>query len=174
MVKAPRVPPGCGEALGNPLLFNKYQQDFQEARRQRFCLQCKTLGRMNPETGTFTCPKCQTVHVSNLTAPRVFDRLLVLAGRGGGKTLIGAHACREEMMVPNSIGWAMGPTFKILHDSTFPTLVGLIDPRLGRSRWEPEEHMELTLLNGAMVAFRSLEDPERARGPHGDRLRLVR
>jgi Zn finger protein HypA/HybF involved in hydrogenase expression len=64
MVKAPRVPPGCGEALGNPLLFNPYQQDFQEARRQRFCLQCKTLGRMNPETGTFTCPKCKTVHVS--------------------------------------------------------------------------------------------------------------
>jgi hypothetical protein len=27
--------------------------------------------------------------------------------------------------------------------------------------------MEITLLNGAMVAFRSLEDPERARGPHG-------
>ena len=117
------------------------------------------------EVGCFTCSKCGIVHTSNLTAPRVYDKFLVLSGRGGGKTLIGAHACREEMMIPNSIGWVMGPTYKILHDSTFPTLIRLISPSWVKD-WD-QEHMELHLKNGALVAFRSLEDPERARGPHG-------
>ncbi len=159
-----RLPPGCGEGLGDVLLYNPYQAAFQEARRKRVCLNCHTLGSMT-ENSTFTCLKCALVHTSNLTAPRAYDRLLVLAGRGGGKTLIGAHACREEMLVPNSIGWVMGPTYKILHDSTFPTLVRLIDPKWV-ARWDPE-NMEIKLHNGALIAFRSLEDPERARGPHG-------
>ena len=122
------------------------------------------MGAMS-ENGTFVCKKCGTNHVSNLTAPRAFDRFLVLAGRGGGKTLIGAHAAREEMMIPNSIGWVMGATYKILHDSTFPTLVRRINPEWV-ARWDPE-HTEITLRNGALIAFRSLDDPERARGPHG-------
>ena len=162
--KQTRLPPGCGAGVDEPLLYNPYQQAFQQARRLRYCLTCKLTGSMT-ENGVFVCPKCQISHTSNLTAPRVYDRLLVLAGRGGGKTLIGAHAAREEMMIPNSIGWVMGPTYKILHDSTFPTLVRLIPPHWIR-RWD-SEHMEITLHNGAMVAFRSLEDPERARGPHG-------
>lgn len=161
---AVRLPPGCGEDLGEVLLANPYQTDFMEKRRLRFCLVCKTQGSMDANCN-FTCLKCGTVHHSNLTAPRVFDRFLVLAGRGGGKTLIGAHACREEMLVPNSIGWVMGPTFKILWDSTFPTLIRRIPPEWVK-RWDPE-HDELILVNNAKVAFRSLEDPERARGPHG-------
>lgn len=163
-MKATHLPPGCGADLEKPLLENPYQQSFMKARRLRFCLNCKTMGTMN-ENCQFVCLKCQTQHVTNLTAPRVFDRFLVLAGRGGGKTLIGAHAAREEMLVPNSIGWVMGPTYKILHDSTFPTLVRLIPPSWVK-KWD-SEHLEITLMNGAMVAFRSLEDPERARGPHG-------
>jgi phage terminase large subunit len=159
-----RLPPGCGEDLDKPLLFNPYQDAFMEARRQRFCLNCKTIGRMD-ENCNFICQKCQQKHDSNLTAPRLFDRLLVLAGRGGGKTLIGAHAAREEMLIPNSIGWVMGANYKLLHDSTFPTLVRLINPEWVK-RWDPE-HMEIILNNGAKVAFRSLEDPDRARGPHG-------
>jgi hypothetical protein len=164
LVRDIHFPPNCGVDLDKPLLFNAYQQQFQEARRLRYCLVCKTVGSMDMQGG-FTCTTCQTVHTSNLTAPRVYDRLLVLSGRGGGKTLIGAHAVREEMMVPNSIGWVMGPTYKILHDSTFPTLIKLI-PKDWVKKWD-QEHMELTLKNNAMVAFRSLEDPERARGPHG-------
>lgn len=161
---AVRLPPGCGNDRDKPFLFNPYQDAFQKARRQRFCLNCKTLGSMN-ENCQFICPKCLMEHGSNLTAPRVFDRLLLLAGRGGGKTLIGAHAALEEMQVPNSIGWVMGPNHKWLHDSTFPTLVRLIDPAWVE-HWDAE-HMEIKLKNGALVAFRSLEDPDRARGPHG-------
>lgn len=163
-VKTVRLPPNCGADLEEPLLYNPYQAQFMKDRRLRFCLNCRTVGSMN-ESSVFVCTKCERKHDSNLTAPRLFDRFLLLAGRGSGKTLIGAHGAREEMMVPNSIGWVMGPTYKILHDSTLPTLVRRIPPHLVK-RWDPE-HMELTLINNAMVAFRSLEDPDRARGPHG-------
>lgn len=159
-----RLPPGCGEDLHLPLLHNPYQEAFQNARKARYCLHCHTIGQMD-DNSAFTCPTCKTVHESNLTAPRVNDQLLAVAGRGGGKTLIGAHAARAEMMAPNSIGWVMGANYKLLHDSTFPTLVRLLKPEWIR-RWDPE-HMEITLQNNAKVAFRSLEDPDRARGPHG-------
>ncbi len=159
-----RLPPGCGEDCDEPLLENPYQTDFMAKRRMRFCLNCKTMGSMDVNS-VFVCKKCERKHESNVTAPRAYDRFLLLAGRGGGKTLIGAHAAREEMLVPNSIGWVMGATYKILHDSTFPTLVRRIPPQWVK-RWDPE-HMEITLINNALVAFRSLDDPERARGPHG-------
>lgn len=162
--KMVRLPPGCGEDLNEPLLDNPYQQKFQADRRLRFCLHCKTQGSMDVDA-TFVCKTCGMAHTSNLTAPRVYDRFLLLAGRGSGKTLIGAHAVREELQVPNGITWVMGATFKILHDSTFPTLVRRIPPSWVK-RWDPE-HEEITLLNGHLVAFRSLDDPERARGPHG-------
>jgi hypothetical protein len=162
-MKLTHLPPNCGADLDVPLLFNPYQQAFQDARRQRYCLDCKTVGETAMD-GIFRCV-CGKVHYTNLTAPRVFDRLLVLAGRGGGKTLIGAHAVREEALVPNGIIWVMGPTFKVLHDSTFPTLIRLIPPDWVK-KWDAE-HMELTLQNDTLIAFRSLEDPERARGPHG-------
>lgn len=162
-----RLPPGCGKDLEVPVLENPYihgPQGFDAARRLRFCLNCKTVGSSDINM-RLKCGKCGMEHTNNLTAPRVFDRFLLLAGRGGGKTLAGAHAARSEMLVPNSIGWVMGATYKILHDSTFPTLIGLI-PSQWVTSWD-QEHMELRLTNGALVAFRSLDDPERARGPHG-------
>ncbi len=161
------LPPGCGRTLDEPLLYNEYQQRFQRARRMRFCFNCKTLGQMD-ENSQFTCIGCGHTHNGrwgNLTAPRAFNRFMLLAGRGGGKTLVGAHAVREELLIPDALWWVLGPTYKILHDSTFPTLVGLIPPSWVK-KWD-SEHMEITLKNGAMVAFRSLEDPDRARGPHG-------
>lgn len=167
MASAVRLPPGCGKLLDEPLLYSEFQQRFIRARRQRFCLACKKFGSMN-EVGQFTCAGCNTTHDGrwgNLTAPRAFNRFLLLAGRGGGKTLIGAHAVREELMIPGAVWWAMGASYKLLHDSTFPTLVGLLHPNWIK-RWDPD-HMEITLQNDAMVAFRSLEDPDRARGPHG-------
>ena len=161
---AVRLPPGCGADLDEPILHNPYQEAFQAARRLRFCLNCRTQGSMD-ENCQFTCKTCATKHESNLTAPRVNDQLLAVAGRGGGKTLVGALAAREEMMAPNSIGWVLGANYKLLHDSTFPTLVRRLNPAWIQ-RWDPE-HMEITLTNNAKVAFRSLEDPDRARGPHG-------
>lgn len=166
-VKTKRLPPGCGALLTEPYLYNPYihgPEGFFAALRKRVCLKCRTMGVME-EDGTFHCLKCGTTHVNNLTAPRAFNKFLLLAGRGGGKTLAGAHAVRQELMIPNSTWWAMGPTYKILWDSTFKTLVGLLNPDWIKT-WDAE-HEEITLLNNSKVAFRSLEDPERARGPHG-------
>jgi hypothetical protein len=162
-----RMPPGIGKLLEEPLLYNEYQQRFTRARRMRFCLNCKTMGAMN-EMGQFTCQKCGLEHNGrwgNLGAPRAFTNFLLLSGRGGGKTLIGAHAVREELMIPGAVWWAMGASYKLLWDSTFPTLVGLLHPQWIK-QWD-SEHVEITLKNDAKVAFRSLEDPDRARGPHG-------
>lgn len=87
---------------------------------------------------------------------------MLRAGRRSGKSVIGAHAVREELLVPGSIWWVCGPTFKILHDATMPTLLRLIPPSWVKN-WS-EDHLELTLTNNSMVQFRSLDDPERARG----------
>lgn len=159
------LPPGIGEDLGEPVLYNPYLEEFQKARRQRLCLVCNKLWSMTSPLGIHVCPHCKTPHPNNTTAPRIFDNFLLLAGRGGGKTYGGAHAAREEMLIPKSIGWVMGATYKILHDSTFPTLIRRIPPDWVK-HWDGE-NWELTLKNDAMVAFRSLDDPERARGPHG-------
>ena len=150
------LPPNCGVDINKPLKFNKFQQAFQQARRKRFCLTCKTVGSMD-ETSRFVCAKCHTTHTSNLTAPRVYLRLMLRAGRRGGKSLIGAHAAREEMMVPNSLGWVCAPTYRILHDATMPTLLRLIPPQWVKN-WN-QDRLELTIHNGAMVVFRSLDDP---------------
>lgn len=162
-----RLPPGTGKLLEEPLLYQEYQQRFVRARRMRFCLNCRTSGSMD-EMGAFTCATCKLPHNGrwgNLTAPRAFNRFLLLAGRGGGKTLVGAHAVREELMIPGAVWWVMGANYKLLWDSTLPTLTGLLHPQWIK-RWDPE-HVEITLKNDSVVAFRSLEDPERARGPHG-------
>jgi len=150
------LPPSCGADLNKPLKYNPFQQAFQAARRKRFCTVCKTTGSMDA-TSRFTCRKCGTNHTSNLTAPRVFMRLMLRAGRRGGKSLIGAHAAREEMMVPNSLGWVCAPTYRLLHDATMPTLLRLIPPQWVKN-WN-QDRLELVLHNGAMIVFRSLDDP---------------
>src|SRR5262245_9202237 len=73
------------------LLYNPYQQAFMEARRQRLA------------DGT-----------------RAYNRLCIIAGRRGGKTMIGAVAAVEEMAVPNSMGWCVAPTYMDLHDYLMP------------------------------------------------------
>ncbi len=162
-----RLPPGCGSLINEPLLYQEYQQRFTRARRLRFCLSCRTIGSMD-EMGRFQCAKCGKEHNGrwgNLSAPRAFNTFSLLSGRGGGKTLIGAHAVREELMIPGAVWWILGPTYKMLWDSTFPTLSGLLHPDWIK-RWDGDKQ-EITLKNDSVAAFRSLEDPERARGPHG-------
>lgn len=154
---AKRLPPEIGLDVGKPLLHNPYQQELLRARRMRFAPCCHKIGFCGDD-GLFRCPSCgteQTMH-----APRVYRRLGAFAGRRGGKSVVGAHAAREEMLVPNSIGWVAGPTEKILHDATMPTLLKLI-PAEWCAHWDAE-HQELRLVNGALVMFRSLHDPDRA------------
>lgn len=150
-----RLPPNIGLDVGKSLLYNPYQQSFLRARRMRYAACCKKIGFCGTD-GLFRCPVCGRV---DMNAARVYRRLGIFAGRRGGKSVIGAHGAREEMLVPNTLGWVCGPSYKILHDATMPALLKLI-PREWCANWD-QEHLELTLVNGAQVQFRSLDDPDR-------------
>lgn len=156
---AKRLPPGCGLDLHRTLLFNPYQVEFQKARRLRFCTACKRV--VMPAAGTLKCD-CLVTHRDNTTFPRLYKSLHLRAGRRSGKSLGGAHAVREELSVPNQKWWVCGPTFKILHDATMPTLLRLIPPDWVKS-WN-QDNLELELINNSVAQFRSLDDPERGRG----------
>ena len=155
-----RLPPGCGLDLHKPLLYNPYQMGFQAARRLRRCSTCSRI--VSPEPGHLRCPLCRTIHRDNTTFPRQFKSLHLRAGRRSGKSLAGAHAVREELAIPGQTWWVCGPTFKILHDATMPTLLRLIPPRWVKS-WN-QDNLELQLQNNSVAQFRSLDDPERGRG----------
>ena len=71
-------------------------------------------------------------------------------------------AVREELTLPGQQWWVCGPTFKILHDATMPTLLRRIPPEWVAG-WSQDD-LELRLVNESMVQFRSLDDPERGRG----------
>lgn len=147
--------------MGKPILYNPYQTEMIRAYRLRFCLLCKKIGSMD-DASRFVCPTCHTEHASNLTAPHVFNRFGAFAGRRGGKTKVGAMVARSEAQIPKTLGWVMGPTFPVLRDSTMPTFLRLIPPHWVKN-WS-QDALELTLTNDAQIMFRSVDDPERARG----------
>lgn len=92
-----------------------------------------------------------------------FHRLALFAGRRGGKTKIGAVGVSEKVKQPKSIGWVCAPTYPDLHDFVIPEVLRVI-PNAWIGNWS-EQHYELELKNYAKVQFRSLEDPDKARGP---------
>jgi hypothetical protein len=94
---------------------------------------------------------------------RAYFQLLMMSGRRGGKTKGGAIAGAREAAVPNTLGWACAPSFPELHDYVIPALREAI-PEDWIVKWS-EEHKEFTLINGSRIQCRSLDDPERGRGP---------
>lgn len=158
------LPLALGTLLDKPLLYNPYQQGFLQARRLRMCLQCKRVGATGDD-GLFVCAGCQRTFgrfTTQAGAVRIYHRFGVFAGRRGGKSLIGAYAGREEMLVPGTRGWVCAPSFEWLHDATMPAMLGVIPPEWVKA-WS-EEHLTLTLVNNSVVQFRSLHEPERGRG----------
>lgn len=94
---------------------------------------------------------------------RAFNRLGMFAGRRGGKTRIGGVGVGEELTVPNSLGWACAPSYPELQDYVIPAVFQVV-PNAWIKDWSIS-NLTLTCHNGARVQFRSLDDPERARGP---------
>lgn len=94
---------------------------------------------------------------------RMFRRFGLFSGRRGGKTRIGGISAVEEATIPNTHGWACAPTYPELHDYVLPAVLGII-PRGWIHDWSAAHH-ELTLKNKSKISFRSLDDPERGRGP---------
>jgi hypothetical protein len=97
------------------------------------------------------------------TGRHAFHRLTLFAGRRGGKTKAGAIAAGKKMQVPRSWGWICAPTYPDLHDFVIPEIFSTI-PHAWIGNWS-EQHYELELKNYAKCQFRSLEDPDKARGP---------
>ncbi len=94
---------------------------------------------------------------------RAFRRFGLFSGRRGGKTRIGGVSAVEEATIPATHGWACAPTYGELHDYVLPATLSII-PRGWIHDWSAANY-ELTLTNRSMISFRSLEDPERGRGP---------
>lgn len=163
MGRKQNLPPGCGLDVKKPILANQYQLDFHAARRLRFCLVCKKVSTTDKDAAGFlVCPHCQKTHQSNLQYPRAYKSLHLRAGRRSGKSLAGAHAVRDELSINGQRWWVCGPTFKMLHDATMPTLLRLIPPEWVLN-WN-QDNLELELINHSLCQFRSLDDPERGRG----------
>jgi hypothetical protein len=138
-----RFPPNMGLDANKPLLYNPYQQELLKARRMRFAPCCQKIGFCGSD-GLFRCPACGKECTA--AALRVYRRFGAFAGRRGGKSVVGAHAAREEVLLPGGYGWICGPTYEILHDATMPTFLRLL-PEAWCANWDAE-HLELTLVNG--------------------------
>ena len=146
------------------MLYHPYMhgpKGFHESRRLRKCTHCGNI--VAQQFGSLLCSACGEDHKGNDTFLRLFKSLHLRAGRRSAKTHGGAHGVREELAIPNQRWWACAPTFKVLHDSTEPTLLRLIPPSWVKD-WS-QEHHELLFWNGSLLQFRSLDDPERGRGP---------
>lgn len=93
-----------------------------------------------------------------------FDRLALFAGRRGGKSKIGGiGVVKLAMEKPNQYGWVCAPTYDDLYDFVQPAVFSVI-PEAWVKDWVAS-HKELILVNDTRIAFRSLDDPEKARGP---------
>lgn len=92
-----------------------------------------------------------------------FQRLAIFAGRRGGKTKIGGVAASRLARRPATTGWVCAPTYPDLHDFVMPSVFQCIP-----ENWIADysaQYLTLWLKNKSLITFRSLDDPERARGP---------
>ena len=92
----------------------------------------------------------------------------LVGGRGSGKTYVGALDMAVRAMSADSRGLLFGvyaPTYGMLKDATFRALTTICD-QMHCLRSINLSDMMLKLGNGAEIICRSLDDPERARGPN--------
>lgn len=140
--------------------YQPQQIAFLNALARRYCTACGatwsiTFGLLE----TTFCPKCKA------PGTREFDKMLLLAGRQGGKTRIGTLGGVLEASMPNSYGWVTAPTYRDLADFVEPAFFAQLPQQwLEDGDWNVGDRI-LNLPNGARVAFRSLEDPQVVRGP---------
>jgi hypothetical protein len=151
--------------LANPeplvtLKHNPYQVGAIAALLGRICFFDNTRWSAKPgQDDTLNCPVC------GQRGERVYDRILLIAGRQGGKTRISTLMCILELSFSGVYGWITAPTYRDLTDFVEPTFFKQIPQSwVDEGDWSASDRI-LTLPNKSLVAFRSLEDPESARGP---------
>jgi PBSX family phage terminase large subunit len=104
------------------------------------------------------------VDAKDPSGKHLFDRCSLFSGRQGGKTKIGGIAIGKlAMEKPNQYGWVCAPTYDDLFDFVYPAVFSVI-PDAWVQDWIAS-HRVLILKNGTRIAFRSLDDPNKARGP---------
>lgn len=139
-----------------PIYWQPDQMEFLKARRMRRCPSCLKEFSLDPTAPNPNCPDC------NKKGTRLYDRLSVIAGRRYGKTRFGSLAGLEEALIPNTIGWACAPTIPKLHRYIIPAFQMLIEPEWVLD-WN-SEFKDLRLINGSLIHFQTLEDPDQGRG----------
>ncbi|WIG60636.1 MAG: hypothetical protein OJF49_003384 [Ktedonobacterales bacterium] len=86
-----------------------------------------------------------------------------VGGAGAGKTFAGAlRAVNYARQHPGSLGLVGAPTYPMLHDAAERAIFDLLSPAEIRAYSKTQGHLILT--NGSEVLFRSLDEPDRARG----------
>lgn len=138
----------------DPLKFNPYQSAFWQACKARICTQCGLAFEV--EGADDTCRSCK---VKGL---RKFHRLVLIAGRRGGKTKAASIAAVQEACIPNSIVWCCAPTNPKLMRYVLPALEQLI-PLDWVKAWS-SEFLDLRLKNGSLIHLQTLENPDQGRG----------
>jgi hypothetical protein len=114
--------------------------------------------KFGDEPSTY-CPRCHKLGF------RDYTKMLLFAGRQGGKTRVGTLGGVLEASMPNSYGWVTAPTYRDLTDFVEPAFFAQVPQWwIDEGDWNVGDRL-LVLPNGARVAFRSLEDPQSARGP---------
>lgn len=89
-----------------------------------------------------------------------------MGGRGSGKTFVGAlDLLMKAGQVPPRLYAHYAPTYPMLRDSSWRTLLALGE-KLMCVRQVNLSDMRLTLGSGSEIICRSVDDPERARGPN--------
>lgn len=88
----------------------------------------------------------------------------LVGGRGAGKTWVLCYDMIKRAK-PKRLYGIYAPTFRMLQDSTLLTFMELAE-QLRFLKDFRRGDMVATLGNGARILFRSLDDPERARGPN--------
>ena len=142
-----------------PLKHNPYQAAFWKAHKARICPECQTAFECPPN---FVCPKCQQKGL------REFNRLALIAGRRGGKTLGAGIAVAEAVTIPHSIVWACAPSVPKLHRYVLPTLQQLIPSSWVIPGGFSSEFLDLRLRNGSLLHLQTLETPDQGRGQGAD------
>ena len=92
-----------------------------------------------------------------------FNRLSLFAGRRGGKTKIGGVATVLKAATPRQLLWVCAPTYPDLNDFVMPAVFEAMP-----IDWIADykaSFQTLILKNGTKIQFRSLDDPNKGRGP---------
>lgn len=97
-----------------------------------------------------------------LDSPAVYRGFV--GGRGAGKSFVGALDLLLRAK-PQRLYGVYAPTYPMLRDSSWRSLLAC-GRRLKFLREINRSELRVTLGNGAEVLFRSVDDPERARGPN--------